>query len=366
MKSAALLLAAVVAVVPAPTIAQSTASLILTPSPLSLVVMVGRWMLSEEGDRVYHVRVQARGNTESEARQEAYKRAIEDAIGSLVLAESVVVDEQVKRREIIEYSSGYIDRSKILSQYHDGRHFVVDMDVWVKHSRIADRLLSKSESTTKIDGERLQTQIETLDRERQQGSRTISAVLADYPQKAYIIRSETIETRYHDRRAQIAVKFQLDLDPKYLRALWETLEKISQRSQAGDCYPYCPDIFTVHMVGKHDRVFFNRWAWNFGFSDRQSAQALVSGFAQDPAAVRLAVLDFRGAVIHSSCHYWAELDGIVRFHYPTHQFLRVQESRLTLDGTFTLQGQIEIPVFEKTGSAREISLSVVKSSSCHK
>ena len=156
MKSVALVLAGALILSPASALPQSNPAAVLLPSPLSVILMVGRWLAEPGQPRVYYIRVQARGTTESEARREAYKRAIEEAIGSLVASESVVVNQELKRREIIEYSSGYIDRFKVLNQYHDGRHFVVDMDVWVKHSQIADRLLVKSESSGKIDGLRIQ------------------------------------------------------------------------------------------------------------------------------------------------------------------------------------------------------------------
>jgi len=193
-------MASALALTPMQGIPQSNPADIFLPSPLSVLLMVGRWISEPGQPRVYYIRVQARGATESEARREAYKRAIEEAIGSLVASESVVVNQELQRREIIEYSSGYIDRFKVLDQHHDGRHFVVDMDVWVKHSQIADRLLIKSESTDKIDGLRIQEQVSSLNYERDQGTRILGVVLADYPERAYDIKNQRLEVRYVNRR----------------------------------------------------------------------------------------------------------------------------------------------------------------------
>lgn len=344
---------------------QSNPASLLMPSPLSVVLMLGRWITEgHQKERVYYIRVQSRGSTESEARQEAYKRAIEEAVGSLVLAESVVIDEELKRREIIEYSSGYIDRSKVLNQYHDGRHFVVDMDVWVRHSHIADRLLNQSQSTAEIDGLRLRDQAQSLAQERQQGQRVLSAVLADYPHRAYQIKNQTLESRFSARRTlDVTVGFDLALDPGFLYSIYESMKTVSQSHSGGVCRGNCGG-YPVVVQGRHDRVLFNLWQWSFIFSDQSQVQTMESALMRDPAAMLLTVRDGARHEIWSQCYFWAELDGIVRFHYPQNQFVRFGSDRAVIDGTFTMRGRIEIRAMPGLDRAQILDLSVVRFSSC--
>lgn len=338
----------------------------LMPSPLSVVLMVGRWMAEPGPARVYYIRVQARGATENEARREAYKRAIEEAVGSLVLSESAVVNQDLKRREITEYSSGYIDRFKVLNQYHDGGHFVIDMDVWVKHSQIADRLLIKSESSGKIDGLRIQEQVKSLNYERDQGRHVLTLVIADYPERAYDIKDQDLEVRYVNRQPEITVKFDLGLNPTYMVALWETLKETSQSATGGYCGQSCGAPYVVHMVGRHNRILFNRWEWSFGLTDASRLKDMWEYMAASRPAVMLTIRDGGGQALHTSCHRWAEIDGQIQYHYPPWQFVRFSndQTRVSIDGRQTLKGRIELRGLPNIGSAQTLDLAVVRGSKC--
>lgn len=349
---------------PASTWSQSNPVAIFAPSPLSIILMVGKWMAEPGSPRVYHIRVQAKGATESEARREAYKRAIEEAIGSLVLSESVVVNEELRRREIIEYSSGYVDRFKMHDQRHDGRHFVVDMEIWVKHSAIADRLLVKAESTREIDGLRIQQQVETLNYERSQGLRVLSVVMDDYPHRAYDIRDQDMAVKYNGRGADLDIEFTLSFNASYLYALWETLKNVSQNANSGSCYPNCREPWQVYMEGRRDRLLFNRWAWSFGFTEPDKLQVMHQAmFASNPS-VLLQIRDGGGRVVHASCHQWAELDGQVRFQYPSKQFVHFDGYRLVIDGTFPFRARIELRDLRNISQAKTVDLTLVRGANC--
>jgi len=366
MKLTALALAGALALAPAPSLPQSNPATVLLPSPLSVILMVGRW-LSEPGQpRVYYIRVQARGNTESEARREAYKRAIEEAIGSLVTSEAVVVNQELQRREIIEYSSGYIDRFKVLNQYHDGGHFVVDMDVWVKHSQIADRLLIKSESSGRIDGLRIQEQVQSLNYERDQGTRVLSVVMADYPERAYDIKNQDLEVRYVNRQAEITVKFDLDLNASYLYALWETLKNTSQSATPGYCGQGCREPYVVHMIGRHNRFLFNRWEYTFGLTESDRLDTIWQAMIASQPAVKVTLRDGGGQAVHSSCHQWPQIDGQIRYQYPPWQFVRFfnDNTRVSIDGRHTLNARIELKGLRNIGTAQTLDLAVVRGSKC--
>lgn len=366
MKVPALVLASALALTPAAGLPQSSPAAILMPSPLSVILMVGRWMTEPGQPKVYYIRVQARGATESEARREAYKRAIEEAIGSLVASEAVVVNQELQRREIIEYSAGYIDRFKVLNQYHDGRHFVVDIDVWVKHSQIADRLLVKSESSGKIDGLRIQEQVRSLNYERDQGTRVLSIVMDDYPERAYDIKNQNLEVRYVNRQAEITVKFDLDLNASYLYALWETLKNTSQSATPGYCGQSCREPYTVHMIGRHNRILFNRWEYTFGLTEPDRLDTIWRAMIASQPAVRVSIKDGGGQEIHASCHQWPQIDGQIRYHYPPWQFVRFSNdnTQVSIDGRYTLNARIELKNLKNIGAAQTLDLSVVRGSKC--
>ena len=81
----------------------------IIPSPVTIAIQVGQWILfNDKTDELYYIRVQATGNTESQARTEAFRLAVDQAVGSLLVSENVIQNGDVTRRDLINYSSGYV------------------------------------------------------------------------------------------------------------------------------------------------------------------------------------------------------------------------------------------------------------------
>ena len=111
------------------------------PSPISVAITVGQWLMKDR-EQVYYLQVRAQGRDEKHARNQAFRLAVEQAIGALVLAETEVRRGNVERNDVISYSSGFVHDFKILEQRTvNGVHEIV-VDVWVARSHLADRLLS--------------------------------------------------------------------------------------------------------------------------------------------------------------------------------------------------------------------------------
>jgi len=337
----------------------------LLPTPISVVLAVGRWIVVPGAPKVYYIQVQGRADTQGAARDEAFRRAVEEAIGSVVLTESVVINDELRRREIINYSSGYVDRFKVVREYHDGRHFVAELDVWVRHSHIADRLLSREKNTTRIDPVRLQAQTASLRYEREQGTRALGAILADYPRHAFTVTAPDIDVYFDaNRTAQGELEFEIGMDPGYLRALWEGLQAVSTANYAGHCRHNCGSGFPVSMEGRHDRMFFNRWAWTFLFTDRQQISLLQNTFQSRAPAVRLQILDAASRPLFAQCYAWPELDGIVRHQYPDRQFVMNRRDLIYIDSSFRLRVRAAVPGLDSYPGAAIVDLSVVAQGEC--
>lgn len=327
----------------------------LIPSPFSIVLTIGRWLIeSPENSQVYYIRVRGHGVTESDARNEAYKRAVQEAIGSLVVSEGVVINDRLVRREILEYSSGYVDRFKVLDQQHDGRHWIVDMDVWVRHSAIADRVLNRTKDTQKFDGNRASVQIQTLNHERSQGDRILASVLADYPEKAYDIKNLSTETRANYRRGlDVVVRFDLRLNDNYVYSLWEASKTVAQGSYPGRCVPRCNGTFVLQMEGKRDRLLFADWAYTMIYTDENKSQ-IVSGSTIGKEPMILATLkDGAGITVERSCHYYAH-----------NQFVYGGENWIVVQNHAPQQVRIEMRDIRGIERVKSVDLAVVRKESC--
>jgi hypothetical protein len=196
-------------------------------SPVSVALTVGQWVLKDT-KRVYQVRVTSTGKNPQDARQNAFRKAIELAVGSLVLGETEVKNDTLTRNEIISYSSGYVDDFKIINETGDS----VTMDVWVSDSKFAERIEAMGQSSdAKVNGhqmrsdwDRRQAQEDTAELRRKDGVRLMNAVLADYPRAAYkvsINKTSLLKSKSGSPILSFLVK--IEFNDKYADSLAEAL-----------------------------------------------------------------------------------------------------------------------------------------------
>lgn len=322
--------------------------------------------LSDTPEKVYYIQVTAEGSDLDRAKQSAFRMAVERTVGTVIASETETADHRIKRDEIITYASGYVSDYKIVTQATYQSRTWVKMEIWVKHSAIANRLLSKAESTQNINGLRLSEQVASINYERDQGYRILSVVMDDYPARAYDIFDQTIETKYFNRKPEITIEFSLRYNQHYIRALWETLKNTSQSANPGNCYPNCQEPFQVYIVGRKDRLLFNRWDWSFGFTEMTQPQAIYDAMIGSAPAILLTMKDARGNPMYQSCHFWPELDGQMRYNNPEKRFVFMTPDRIWIDATFTHRSRVVLRDVPNVALAQTVNLEAVRSSRCPK
>jgi hypothetical protein len=206
-------------------------------SPVSVALTVGQWII-KDSKSVYRVRVEASGNTAEQARSNGFRKAIELAVGTIVIGESEAVNDRLLRNEVITYSSGYVDDFKIISE--SGNRVV--MDVWVSRSKVANRLEAMGVSTTATinadgiqrDWERRVAQDDTYNRRNTDAASLAKAVLDDYPRMAFKITSlGSRMTRNQSGEPEFLVKYDIAIDQRYADSLKEVLIRTRHGTMSG-------------------------------------------------------------------------------------------------------------------------------------
>jgi hypothetical protein len=224
------------------------------PSPLSAVLTVGSWIMKDRTE-VFYVQVQAHGRDETDAREQAFRLAVNQAVGSLLLSHNEVRDGEVVRRDIINYSSGHIHDFKILDRSHRDGGILIRADVWVRKSRIADRLLNESRAAGQIEGGRISTQIDSFQAERQGADRVLAAVLADYPGRAYDITVGTTRVSVHNRATYLEVPVSIRWNQRFVASLAEAINTVNPNPQCRGWLADCRNIMTRITVGRQQAWF---------------------------------------------------------------------------------------------------------------
>lgn len=278
--------------------AQSVAR-VITPTPVSVVLTIGQWLMKDRKE-LYYIRVESRADSFDSAKQEGFRLAIEHAVGSLILSETEVRTGRLTRDDIITYSSGFVDQYKIDQQINAGGQVILQMQVWVAKSSIANRLLGNSTVDAQIDGDRLASQVATLTEERRAGDRVLSTVLADFPQRAFDLKVNRTWASYtSQRQGRLHIDYTVGWNRDYVKSLAESIQAINQRSK---CSRYS---FRVNCIGTYEvEIVMPGFTSNvYGyFEDPSIEQQFRELRARDPMLL-FSFKDFDGNIVTKRCHW---------------------------------------------------------------
>jgi hypothetical protein len=198
----------------------------------SIALTVGQW-IAKDSKKVYYVQVEATGTNTQIAQDAARRKAVELAVGTVVLGESESDGSRLKRNEVITYSAGMVEDYKVLSEVQIGGQTRVVMDVWVSDSKIANRLLSMGQSQGgTINGEQIRKDWQTDQSKRkadEDGMAMMNRVLGDYPRAAYSLK--IVSTRVTRENGILA--FETKVEIKYSKEYLAALEEVIERTRSG-------------------------------------------------------------------------------------------------------------------------------------
>ena len=274
----------------------------IIPSPITIALQVGKWILAQDAkEEVYYIRVQSKGSTETEARNEAFRLAVDQAVGSLLVSETKIQDGKVQSHETINYSSGYIHDFEYVNIHQDSTGFVLQVDVWVKKSKIAERISLKNQAEGELEGGRIAESFRSLNYEKQTGDKLLDVVINDYPHKSYDVNIVKLEYAYDNRRPTLIVDFVTSWKKKYVTSLQEVLQNIGVEKTRLD------NNFSVR-IDYANCVFCKKPKY---LIDNHRSNHLFMRFHSPWPMVIMQFLAIDGRVIHQECFYFSNLHGEV-------------------------------------------------------
>lgn len=331
------------------------------PSPLSLAITVGQW-INRDQVKVYHVRVKAQAATDQAAREEAFRLAIEMAVGSLVTAEVQVRDRELMRKDIISYSSGYVHDFELIRKLDLVSGVELELDVWVKKSTIADRLLHISQDSDRLDQERIVTQFDTLLAERDRGDQILEQVLTDYPRRAFDIQIIDVRTRIDSqRRLEYEINTKLAWSQDYLRALHEAVSVTATHHNVSNCFrAYCGHDHLVRIKYRPDGEFFIKGV-DAAYDDEIKRKIFERHISHSNPHIMVHVHDGFGTTAFRGCFTHAHLTW-TNF-MPSERFVHWDLARTIINGQLQTRPQFKFSVLDP-GLAKKIDITVVAESQC--
>jgi len=245
-------------------------------------------------------RVEGIGQTYTQAKEDAFKTAVEEAVGVALLSQRQHINFSNVKNEILTYSAGYVDDYKVIDrQIMNGQHFVT-LDVYVKSSKIASKLFSEGTVLSEFEGDRHNIQLDSYYNERAQLDRFVDAILSDYPQNAYNIKTDTYQIKVDAyRNAYLILPFTVSWNYNYLVSFSEMF----RLTEEGHTSWRKRAVSNVKLEAKPPQNKFLGYTKNYGYNDIVTVNNIKSKMTGDnEARLKLTLKDKYGKLIALRCY----------------------------------------------------------------
>ena len=302
-----------------------------TMSTISAVLSVVRIAINLGSGRQNYVQVDvtSESDTFERAKQQGFRTAIEQAIGTVVASQSQSQQQKLVRDEIVTYSSGFVDRFEILNQQASTTSVKLTMRVWVAESKLAHRLLGQSIDNQAVPGDQLGAQISTLIHERIAGDQLVETVMQDFPERSFVVEAKKTRVKFDEfRRAVLEVPVELRWDPRWINSLDEAMQRTRDPAKSWIVY---------HTVNRVNPV------------------------------IRVSLVDAHGTELFKQCQGWVMTRSQVSYNYPNRFAVDVQRDQLIIDKKYYLSGTVSINLGQNTQLIErigQIQVTVVSQSKC--
>lgn len=282
-----------------------------------------------------YLTVTGTGPTYEQAKQTAFRKAIEYKVGVLVVSDLEVKNRKVYKDEIYVYSSGYVNDYKVLKQETNDNNVTVLLEVNVNESKLKNRILSDGKSTSEFNGDKHQTQITTYQQERTQAVNLLQKVLDNYPSSFFNIKQSkyTIKLDYANNPS-LEIPYVLSVNYDFVKSFKESLSYIQ------NCRPTfftkCASMVRTHakdpkafLLGEKDEYFFN---------DIEIINLIHNNFVDSEPRIYIEFLDIKNEPLRYVCYTPKFVSG-----YSTGFFDNGSSNYIILYGNNTEESLISIP-----------------------
>jgi hypothetical protein len=249
------------------------------------------------------------GNTCDQARDIAFRIAVEQSFGTAVMAERQVKNDVLTRDEILSHSSGFIENYAILNTEKNSSGCTVKLTATVKPSMVNQYVFNDSRDSTNLNGQKINAQVSTYLDERNRSDALLNELFTDYVRRAYKVKQDKVEFIADNRReTYMVVNYEISMNNDFLKALDYTLSKVQEKC-SGNCSQK-PKYIINYVENKNILPTMNRYF----FMDMQTPELvnrLILGECGYTYNVKVNVYNNSGNVIYSQLYLPKE--GVPRF-----------------------------------------------------
>lgn len=245
------------------------------------------------------IRVQGIGDTLQQAKENAFKTAVELQVGSVLVTELESSNSKLNRNDIINYSAGYVDNYKIIETNNFNNKILVIVDVYVSSSKIADRILGTGSHTKSFDSSVHGTRYETYIQSKNNADRLLKSLLHDFPKRAFVVTQYQhkfgVDTQ---RNPFIEIGFRFNWNYNYLVSFNEVLSLIQDGGNG--LFRTSPGNIVIMAKDPKDYVLGKKN--HYKFNDIVIMETIRNRFDNNTPRLQLTVYNHNNNIFYTECY----------------------------------------------------------------
>jgi hypothetical protein len=311
-----------------------------------------------------YIRVVGEGTTIEQAKENAFRTAVQQRAGAIVLSNRQATDGILNKDIISVFSAGYIDDFKIIDINQNGSTVRITLEVLVADSKLLNQVLSTGQTNQDINGERAGTALSTFLDQKQKGDKMLDVVLSTYPQNAFIVEQKPyILSVDSNRNAVFTIPYSLKWYYNYIVSMNEAMELIKDKVDLYTCINLAPSNVVILAKDPKDWLIGKRNVYKF--NDIPMLDKIKNSMrGENETRILLEITDNSGKLLYHTCFVPDSING------KKPSFYGIGETRvLTIFGnqfeTGTLIATIDPAHNYVVQRASKIEVSVVPDKKCY-
>lgn len=177
-----------------------------------------------------YVRVTAEGRTQEQAKENAFREAIQIRVGTVILSERESTLLNLRESTNV-YSAGYVDDYKIVSVVRLSNRVTVTVDVLVADSKLVNHRLNTGKTSTKLEGDKASNNYLSFIDQRKKADQLLNTLLKTYPESAFTIQQKPYTVGVDSyRNIVLTVPYKVAWNYDFIVSLNETLNLIQDNN----------------------------------------------------------------------------------------------------------------------------------------
>ena len=284
------------------------------------------------------------------------------AVGTFVLAENEIRNDEVVRKDFIKYSAGYVEDFNTKSETKVGNKTRVVLDVWVSESKISNRLMGLSQTRNTINGSKSVSIINNMVDNIDSGQKIFQAVLNDFPNRAFVLSTGNTNIKPYGEGVLIEIPVHIEWNQNYIKALYESLEQ-TRDGKTANRDPVRREWASV--IKYNDSIA--------SYRDNSKLMALTGKMVGDGAMLKVVIKDVMNKPLYRECFEYRKMSGtsnndrtFFAWGGMFNQYLNYMEADFSIRGDFKDDPVIPIRISNRNAiknmSTSEVS--IVETNQC--